>query len=158
MLDMTGEEPEVRLVVAQREDRDAVRQLLEFNAYEFSRFDSADVGRGGRFGYPYLDLYWSEPARCPYLIKVGESTAGLVLIRTGSPHSVAEFLVLPKYRGSGVGRAAARMTFAQFDGEWEIHVIAGNAGAVKFWRRAIPVPFDESNDGGGITQRFSVRT
>jgi predicted acetyltransferase len=158
MLHMAGVEPVVRLVVALREDRDVVRHLLEFNAYEFSRFDSADVGRDGRFGYPFLDLYWSEPARRPYLIKVGESVAGLVLIRSGSPHSVAEFLVLPKYRRAGVGRTAARMAFAQFAGEWEIHVAPGNAGALEFWRRAIPVPFDESVGGDGSTQRFSVRT
>lgn len=42
-----------------------MRQLLELNSYEFSRFDGADVGPDGRSGYPYLDDYWSERFSVP---------------------------------------------------------------------------------------------
>jgi hypothetical protein len=63
--DVTGVEPDVQLGVARQEDRDVVRQLLELNSYEFSRFDGADVGPDGRSGYPYLDDYWSERFSVP---------------------------------------------------------------------------------------------
>lgn len=149
-------EPRVRLVDAGRSDRDVVAQLLEFNAYEFSRFDQADVGSDGRFGYRYFDEYWTEPERFPFLIEVDGHIAGLALVRSGSPHMVGEFLVLPKYRRSGVGTAAARVMFSEFTGDWEVHQVPGNTRAVEFWHHAIPVPFEETVDDDGTTQRFSV--
>lgn len=146
----------MRLVPAGIEDKSVVGRLLEFNAYEFSRFDGTDLDREGRFGYRYLDHYWTEPARHPYLIEVRGRIAGLVLIRTGRPSTIAEFLVMLKYRRSGVGTRAARAAFARFPGDWELHEIAGNDAAVAFWRSAIPVTFDETVDTEGTTQRFSV--
>lgn len=147
---------EVRLALAGQDEKAAVEQLLEFNAYEHSSFDGADVARDGRFGYSYVDTYWSEPARYPYLVMVGRQIAGLVLVRTGPPHSIAEFLVLPKYRRSGVGTVAARTAFAQFPGEWEVRQVANNIGATEFWRRAIPVPFQEILNDDGTIQRFAI--
>lgn len=94
---------EVRLVPVGLEDKAVVRRLLEFNAYEFSRLDGADLDPHGTFGYRYLDHYWTEPARHPYLIEASGRIAGLVLIRSGPPRIIAEFLVLPKYRRSGIG-------------------------------------------------------
>src|SRR5262249_43623401 len=103
-----GVESDVRLAPAGIGDKSVVHRLLEFNAYEFSRFNGADVDRHPSFGYRHLDHYWTEPDRHPYLIEVGTQLAGVVLVRSGTPHSMAEFLVLPKYRRSGVGGAAAR--------------------------------------------------
>lgn len=80
-----------------------------------------------------------------------------MLIRAGTPHSIAEFLVLPKYRRRGVGTAAARAAFAEFPGDWEVHQVPGNRAAVEFWHRAIPVPFVETVDGDGTTQHFSIQ-
>ncbi len=51
------------------EHREVVRRLLEFNAYEFSRFDGADLNAHGAFGYMYLDHYWTDPGRHPLLIR-----------------------------------------------------------------------------------------
>ncbi len=130
---------------------------MEFNAYEFSQFDGADVDAHGTFGYRYLDHYWTEATRHPYLIKVSERIAGVVLVRSGTRRQMAEFLVLPKYRRSGVGTLAARAAFALFPGEGETHEVAGNDGAVAFWRRAIPVTFEETAAADGTTQRFLIR-
>jgi predicted acetyltransferase len=147
---------EVQLVPARSGDKEVVVRLLEFNAYELSRFDGADVDRSGRFGYRYLDRYWTEPNRHPYLMRVNGCIAGLVLIRSGRPHRIAEFLVLPKYRRSGVGTMCAHAALALFSGEWELHQVPNNTPAIKFWRRSIPVAFDESVDTDGTTQRFRV--
>ena len=140
---------------ARQQHKEVLRQLLEFNAYEFSRFfDDADVDEHGRFGYPYLDDYWTDADRHPFLIDVAGRTAGMALVRSGEPHSVAEFLVLPRYRRSGVGTGAAREIFARFPGRWEVHQIPGNERAVAFWRAAIPVDFSETHDERGTTQHF----
>lgn len=115
---------EIRVRVAELADKPVLRQLLEFNAYEISRFTEADLGEHGCFGYRYLDHYWTEPDRIPYLITVDARIAGLVLIRMGSPHTVAEFLVMPKYRRTGIGTAAARKVVAAIPGRWEVHETA----------------------------------
>jgi hypothetical protein len=43
--------------------------LLELYAHDFSEFYNLEIGEDGRFGYPCLPLYWSEPERRPFLIK-----------------------------------------------------------------------------------------
>jgi len=149
-------ERDVRLVRADIEDKLVVRQLLEFSAYEFSRFDGADVDQHGSFGYRYLDHYWTEPDRHPFLIRVSEQIAGTVLVRSGRPNSISEFLVLRKYRRSGVGVAAARSAFTLFPGDWETHEVVGNDEAVDFWRHAIPVRFTETTAPHGTTQLFTI--
>jgi predicted acetyltransferase len=147
---------EIRVRVGELADKPVLRQLLEFNAYEFSRFTDADLDEHGRFGYLYLDHYWTEPDRLPYLIIVGTSIAGLALVRTSSPHSMAEFLVMPKYRRAGVGTAAAREVLAALPGPWEIHELPGNEAAARFWRQAIPCPYTEKRDEHGTRQSFSM--
>jgi len=147
----------IYLSPARLDDKDIVAHLLEFNAYEFSRFfDDADLDAHGRFGYPYLDRYWTESIRHPFLIRVDDRIAGMVLVREGEPHSIAEFLVLPRYRRGGVGTTADRQTFKLFPGSWEVHQIPGNDDAVAFWRRAIPVEFTDTSDHNGTTQRFVI--
>ena len=147
---------DAQLVPAGLERKEVVRRLLEFNAYDFSRLTAADVDGDGVFGYRLLDDYWTDPARHPFLIEVDGHIAGLVLVRHGEPSWIAEFLVLPKFRRAGIGTTGARQAFARFPGSWEVHEIPGNDAAVAFWRRAIPVTFEESTDAEGTTQRFTL--
>jgi predicted acetyltransferase len=137
--------------------RPIVRRLLELNAYEFSAIDDRDMGPEGEYGYPYLDHYWDESSgREPLLFHVDDRLAGFALVRTGRPHQMAEFLVLPKYRPKGLGTHAARQILARWPGEWVTHELPGNDRAVAFWRRAIPVGFEETADADGTTQRFVI--
>lgn len=150
---------DVRVGPVEMADKEIVRQLLEFNAYEFARiFDDAELNEQGRFGYAWLDNYWTEPERHPFLIRVDERIGGLVLVRGTDPYAVAEFLVMPQYRRRGVGTVAARRTFELFGGEWSVHEVPGNTGAVAFWRRAIPAAFSEASDHDGTTQHFTMPT
>ena len=149
----------VALVVraASEEAKPIVRRLLEFNAYDFSAIDGRDISPDGVYGYPYLDHYWGAANdRAAFLFHVDAHLAGFALVRLGRPHQVAEFLVLPKYRGRGLGTAAARKILSRWHGEWITHQAPGNDGAVAFWRRAIPVHFTETSDATGTTQRFVI--
>ncbi len=51
---------------------------------------------------------------------------------------MAEFCVLPEFRGRGLGARAARALFAAHPGPWRIGVMADDAGALSFWRRVAP--------------------
>ena len=46
--------------------------------------------------------------------------------------------------------------FARFPGEWQTRQQFENTGAIAFWRRAIPVPFDETPNDEGPVQRFRI--
>ncbi len=139
---------------AEEHERDAVRRLIELYAYDFSEFNGTEIGDDGRYGYRYFDAYWTEPERHPFLFRVNGHLAGFALVRAGDPHDMAEFFVMRKYRRSGVGIDAAHTVFARFPGAWQTRQQFANAGAPPFWRRAIPVPFDESNNEEGPVQRF----
>jgi predicted acetyltransferase len=146
----------VRVDDVDLEQKAVVGRLLEFNAYEFSRFDGADVESDGTFGCRYLDDYWADAERHALLMRADDAIAGVALVRVAEIRTIAEFLVLPKYRRRHVGIAAARIIFRMFPGAWEVHEVSGNEEAVTFWRRAIPVEFTETTDETGTTQRFRV--
>jgi predicted acetyltransferase len=147
---------DVQVVRAELADKEVLRQLLEFNAYEFARlFDDAELNEHGRFGYTWLDHYWTEPERHPFLIRIDGRIGGMVLIQETTGHYlVSEFLIMPQYRRRGVGTTVARQVFELFGGAWSVHQVPGNEEAVAFWRRAIPAEFAETTSEDGTTQRF----
>ena len=147
---------EVQVCPVAIEDKDVLGQLLELYLHDLSKFTGANVGSHGLYGYFYLDDYWTEPDRHPFLLRVENHWAGLALVRAGSPHDMAEFFVMRKYRRNGVGRAAARLLFDRFPGEWQIRQLAANKAATKFWRSVIPVPFNEDTIEMGPRQRFRI--
>ncbi len=115
---------------------------MELYLYDFSEFDGADLDEEACYGYPYLDRYWSEPGRSPFLIRVDGILAGFVLVFEHTfldtpGHMIAEFFILRKYRRLGVGRAAAFAAFDRFPGHWEISQISENVPAQFFWRKII---------------------
>jgi predicted acetyltransferase len=147
---------DVRVELARADERDVLARLLELYAHDFSERNGADVGDDGTYGYRYLDAYWSDADRHPFLLRVDGRLAGFALVRTVPPHDMAEFFVLRKYRRGGIGTDAARAVFARFPGAWQTREQWENAGAIDFWRRAIPVPFDEGKTDEGPVQRFVI--
>ena len=137
--------PKVELEPAGLERRDTLHALFQLYTHDFSDFwagtDRGELGEDGRFpDYPYLDSYWAEPQREPFLIRADRHLAGFVLINdhshSGLPldFAVAEFFVVRKHRRGGVGRAAARAAIAGREGQWELAVARKNEAALAFWR------------------------
>jgi predicted acetyltransferase len=150
----TGRVTNVDVRDATIDEKPVLRQLLELYCHDFSELNGADVDERGVYRYPYLDNYWTEPERHPFLIRVDGRLAGLAFVRAGSPHDMAEFFIMRKYRRGGIGVEAARAVFARFPGEWQVRELAANVGAVAFWRRAILVPFTEDTNHEGPVQHF----
>jgi len=146
----------VEILEASLDDKSVVGRLLELYQYDFSEFVDGDLDAHGTYGYRFLDNYWTEPARHPYLFRVAGRWAGCALVRAGSPHDMAEFFVMRKYRRHGVGIRAARDLFARFPGDWQVRQVATNTPATTFWRRAIPYPFAEERVERETVQRFVV--
>lgn len=134
----------VELLVAKREDEAVLANLLELYVYEFSELPGIDAGEDGRFGYPQLSLYWSEPERYPFLVRVDGKLAGFVLVKRGqgingggTVRDVTEFFVLRAYRRRGVGTRVAHEVWRRFPGQWEVRVMEENSPALCFWTDAV---------------------
>jgi len=128
----------VEVSEAQLAEKSVLRNLMELYLHDFSEFQPRDLNADGLFGYRYLDHYWTEPDRRPYLIRADGKLAGFALVRTdGSRSSVAEFFVVRRYRRTGVGRAAIAALVEQWAGDWEVEVVAENTGGLAFWRSAL---------------------
>jgi predicted acetyltransferase len=125
-------------------ERPILRHLMELYQYDFSEFDNADISPMGLFDYPYLDHYWVEPERAPFLVRVNGNLAGFVLVArynylTGLKDTwvIAEFFIMRKYRRKGIGEHVARFIFDQFPGNWQVGQIYENPTASTFWRSVI---------------------
>jgi predicted acetyltransferase len=130
------------LHVATQSDAQLLSNLLELYIHDVCVvFPTVELGPDGRFGYPKLPLYWSDPKhRFAYLVRQRGRVAGFVLATRGSPvtadpdvFDVAEFFVVRKYRRLGVGRRAAFLLWKCLPGKWTVRVSEGNRAAVTFW-------------------------
>jgi len=93
--------------------------------------------------YPQFSRWWHDAARVPYMIRVAGEDAGFALVRRHGPptvHELAEFTVLPRFRRTGVGRAAAAELFERHPGAWWLQVLDDNAPACRFWQAVAPPP------------------
>ena len=134
----------IELVPAALEQKSILANLLQLYAHDFSEFHNLEIGDDGRFGYKHLPLYWSEPGRHPFLVKVEGRLAGLALVKKGSEISeradvwdMAEFFIVRAYRRQGIGMKVAHEVWRRFPGPWEVRVMESNRTAVNFWQRAI---------------------
>jgi predicted acetyltransferase len=144
------------VIAATRALKPVVERLCQLYQYDFTEYVDDDVDEEGRYHYRFLDAYFAEPERHPFLLRVDGKWAGMALVRSGPPHDMAEFFVMRKYRRHGAGAWFARELFARFPGEWTVRELEGNTPAQAFWRRTIPVAFEDAAWERGPMQRFTM--
>ena len=149
--------PRVELIPALPEDTTILANLLELYVHDFSEFLNLEIGGDGRFGYPPLPLYWSEPGRHPFMVRMNGKLAGLILVKRladDAAWDMAEFFILRGYRRRGIGTQAAHAVWRRLTGPWQVRVMQSNVTAQRFWIRAIsefaggPVRSDRMETGG----------
>ena len=74
----------LELIPATVEQQPILANLFQLYAHDFSGFYDVELGPDGRYIYTPLPLYWSEPTRHPFLIKVDGELAGFALVKRGS--------------------------------------------------------------------------
>ena len=133
----------IQLIEADISEKTVLRQLLELYQYEFSQMEQRDLNEHGFFGYRWLDNYWTENERYPFVIRCDRRLAGFALVRNldrdeiDADYSIAEFFVLRKYRRLGIGRDCALNLFQRFRGKWVLTVYDQNEAAIGFWASVI---------------------
>lgn len=136
-----------QLLKASPADAVTLQNLLQLYTHDFSEFwagtDKGELGPDGRFAADPLDAYWERPNWRAWLFQADGAPAGFALVNDEThssrpaDHSVAEFFVVRKHRGGGLGRLAAQRLFAGAAGQWEVAVARKNLPALAFWRRVI---------------------
>jgi len=116
-----------------------LQNMLELYLYEMSGEidDKLELNDDGLYGDPWLEYYWKEAERYPYLLTIDGKYAGFSLIREIEPKTfyVAEFFVIRKYRKNGVGMTLIKEMFRLHKGKWLINTAINNTTAQSFWRK-----------------------
>src|SRR5207237_4636633 len=115
---------QIEVAAARVEEKPLLRQMMELYQYDFSVLENSDLNEHGFWDYPYLDHYWVEPDRFPFIVRVSGKLAGFVLVNKytclpGNEWSIAEFVILRRYRRPGVGGQVAGQILDQFRGKLE---------------------------------------
>lgn len=132
---------EIELERVPFEKRDALFRLLQYSLFEESLTDLNDMNDEALFDYPWFDAYFTESQREAYFIREcgTKQLLGFAMVREHEDgrHSIAEFMVIPKYRRQGVGSQAAKACFALHKGLWEVKPAYGSESAKRFWQNTI---------------------
>lgn len=141
---------EIEIKLASYEEKSILRHLLELAQYDYSEYDGYDVDEHGLYGYKFLDHYWTDADRYPFLVRASGKLAGFALVRVydkrpdNSPiYSIGEFCILKKYRRHGIGKELVEHIFSTFKGSWTIQTCDTNVPAQKFWT-SVAAPYSNS--------------
>ena len=121
-----------------------ILNLMQLYTYELSFFEdettSFEMLDNGLYKVSkYIELYWKEENRHPFILKCNGELAGFVLERftENDTNEISEFFVLNKYRNIGAGTFMAKEMFKRYNGKWEIRTLLKNKRAQDFWRKVV---------------------
>jgi predicted acetyltransferase len=121
-----------------------IKAKIQSYLAELSKFVSIEKNFEGQYDYPYLDHYWREPDRHPFIIYLNNEAAGFLLVREDldpadgtSITEIAELYILPAFRERSVASSAIKEVFGYFPGNWRAAVLPNNDVACSFWRQLI---------------------
>lgn len=131
-------------------EKQIILNLMQLYTYELSFFEDETTNfqlldTGLYAMSKYIELYWKEENRHPYVLKCNGNLAGFVLERFNEENlnEIAEFFVINKYRKMGAGTFMAKEIFKRYKGKWEIRTLLKNKRAQEFWRKVVK----EASDG-----------
>lgn len=138
------------LIEIEENDKNIIYNLMQLYIYELSFFEDETAAfpmldSGLYVMNKYVERYWNDENRHPYILKCNNELAGFVLQRYNEENinEIAEFFVLNKYRKIGAGTFMANKMFQLYNGKWEVRTLKKNERAQKFWRKTIK---DFTND------------
>jgi predicted acetyltransferase len=161
----TEKQVETFVEPAASSEKSVIAGMMQQYLQELSAFTGQHPVGNGRFQYPFLELYWHEKTRHPFIIRGGKSVIGFAFVReVKGGCTMAEFFIKSEHRKQGHGRKAAHTIFRLFPGRWAVRQQLMNSDAQTFWRRVIGEVdskygerIETTKDGrSGTVQRFTV--
>lgn len=124
--------------------KDILYRLLEYSLFEESLNDGNEMNDQAIFEYKYFDSYFTDDDRDAFFIreKQTDKLLGFVMInqyvqKVDNGHSIAEYMVIPKYRKKHIGKMVAFECFNMYEGNWEVSPSFGSDAAYQFWNKVI---------------------
>ena len=124
--------------------KDVLYRLLEYSLFEESLNDGNEMNDDALFEYKYFDSYFTDNDRDAFFVREKETKKllGFVMINTymqkgTDGHSIAEFMIIPKYRRNKIGKKVAFECFDMYKGNWEVSPSCGSDSAYNFWKKVI---------------------
>ena len=132
----------MKIVEATVSDKSKFEHLLDHYLSELKTHREFNVGATDSKTYRYLDAYWNEKGRHPFLFYLEDHLAGFSFIRDSEStesgcSQVAEFYIIPEKRLQGIGKKAVIEIFNLFQGNWELQIHSKNVTAIRFWEKCI---------------------
>ena len=130
------------IVNASIEEKDKLYRLVQFALYDGSFYIDNEINTDCIFEYNWFDKYFTDKDRNAYFIKEGSNYLGMVLVNENlkfnkKGKSIAEFLIMPRYRRNHIGKKVAYDIFEMFRGNWEVQPMQNNPIAYSFWKNII---------------------
>ena len=117
------------------DDKKILYRLLQYSLFEESLNDGNDMNDDAIFDYKYFERYFTDDDRVAFLIK--EKSTNNYMQKNSDGHSIAEFMIIPKYRKNNIGKRVAFDCFNMFPGNWEVSPSIGSDSAYQFWYNVI---------------------
>jgi predicted acetyltransferase len=154
---------EINVRTAKMREQQIVENLMQLYLHDFSEFEDLQIQEDGQYAYEYLEQYWQNSNRYPFLFRADNQIAGFALLRYDVDFrsmqdrmEMIEFFVVRSFRRQGVGRAAAARLWDLFPGRWSLRVLTANTGGLAFWRATIADytrgKFDEHKEEGMVSR------
>ena len=126
------------------ENKEVLYRLLEYSLYEESANDLNEMNEEAIFEYKYFNSFFTDDDKDAYFIREKETNKilGFAMVNSyvqvfENGHSIAEFMVIPKYRKNHIGKKVAFELFDRYRGNWEISPSYNSCGAFFFWNKVV---------------------
>lgn len=143
---------DIYLDEVKKSKKETLYRLLEYSLFEESLNDGNEMNDEAIYEYKYFENYFTEEDRKAFFIREKETNKllGFAMINTymqksKTGHSIAEFMVIPKYRRNQIGKEAAFMCFNLYKGNWEVSPSLGSESAYSFWKKVIDEYTNKNN-------------
>ncbi len=127
------------LKVVKENDKDVLRNLLEYYLYDFNFYYEDDLNENGRFEFIDVEPYIYNNYFKAYFIIVDNHYAGFVLTSFGKEKSIVEeFWIMPKYRKGMFAFEVLKKVLSEMHGKIEFVILNKNERWLKvvdYWIR-----------------------
>lgn len=134
------------------QDKDILYRLLQYSLFEESLNDLNEMNEEAIFEYKWFDNYFQDNNREAYFIKeetsnklLGFAMVNQYMQKNENGHSIAEFMIIPKYRRLKIGKRVAIEIFNMHKDIWEVKPSYGSKSAFAFWKNVIDEYTEKNN-------------
>ena len=134
----------IYLSEVKQEEKEILYRLLQYSLFEESEYNLKEMNQEAIYEYKYFDSYFTDNERHAFFIreKTTDKLLGFAMInkymqKFDDGHSIAEYLVIPKYRRNKIGKKVAFEIFDKYPGNWEVRPSYNSEKAYLFWKKTI---------------------